>query len=69
MCIGLKFAERGIERVHVFALKRYFVASQTRRYMVKALSLVCHYAIKAVKYWLRVVTMSPERHTKKACNM
>ena len=40
-----------IERVHVFALKRYLnVASHTpkRRYMVKqALSLVCHHCHKS----------------------
>ena len=63
-----------IERVHVFALKRYLnVASQTPNTIVYGET--GHYplfdttAIKAVKYWLRLVMMSPERHTRKAYNM
>jgi len=62
-----------IERVHVFALKRYLnVASHTpkRRYMVKqALSLVCHHCHKSCEILAASVMMSPERRTKKACNM
>ena len=63
-----------IERVHVFALKRYLnVASQTPNTMVYGETgrypVFVTTAIKAVKYWLRVVMMSPERHTRKACNM
>ena len=63
-----------IERVHVFALKRYLnVASQTPNTKVYGETgrypLFVTTAIKAVKYWLRVVMMSPERHTRNACNM
>ena len=63
-----------IERVHVFALKRYLnAASQTPNTKVYdetgRYSLFVTTAIKAVKYWLRVVMMSLERHTRKAYNM
>ena len=63
-----------IVRVHVFALKRYLnVGSQTPNTMVYGETgrypLFVATAIKAVEYWLRVVMMSPERHTRKAYNM
>ena len=60
--------------MHVFALKRYLnVASQTPNTKVYdetgRYPLFVTTAIKAVKYWLRVVMMSLERHTRKAYNM
>ena len=54
--MGLKVVPE-IERVHVFALKRYFnIASQTPNTMVYG-ETVCYplfvtTAIKALKYWL-----------------
>ena len=61
-------------RVHVFALKGYLnVASQTPNTMVYGekgrYPLFVTTAIKAAEYWLRVVMMFPERHTRKAYNM
>ena len=59
-----------IVRVHVFALKGHLnVASQTPNTMVYGETgrypLFVTIVIKAVEYWLRVVIMSPERHTRK----
>ena len=63
-----------IVRVHVFALKGYLnVRSQTPNTMVYGETgrypLFVATAIKAVEYWLRVVMLFPERHTRKAYNM
>ena len=63
-----------IVRVHVFALKGHLnVASQTPNTMVYGETgrypLFVTTAIKAVEYWLRMVIMSLERHTRKAYNM
>ena len=60
-----------IERVSVFALKRYLnVASQTPNTMVYGETgrypLFVTTAIKAVKYWLLVVMMPSEINARKA---
>ena len=52
---------------------KFGAASQTPNTMVYGETgrypLFVTTAIKAVKYWLRVVMMSPERHSRKAYNM
>ena len=64
--MGLKEVPE-IERVHVFARKRYLNAvSQTPDTMVYGETGRC--LIKSVECWLRVVMVSQERHTRKAYN-
>ena len=63
-----------IVRVHVFALKGYLnVRSQTPNTMVYGETwrypLFVTTAIKVVEYWLRMVMMFPERHSRKAYNI
>lgn len=63
-----------IEKEHVFALNKYLnISSQTSNIMVYGETgrypLFVLTAVKAVIHWLRVVTMSRERYTRKAYNM
>ena len=72
-CMGLKFGGSDWASA-CFSLKRYLnVASRTPNTKVYGETgrypLFVTTVIKAVKYWLRVVMLSPERHTRKAYNM
>ena len=63
-----------IERAHVFALKGFLnVSRQTSNSMVYGetgrFPLFVNANVKAVKYWLRVFSMSKDRYTWKSYNM
>ena len=71
---GLEADLKIIERVHLFALKRFLnvsvrtstilVYGETGRY-----PLFINIYMKCVRYWLRIQSMSSERYTKKAYKM